>query len=88
MSWRLTSSRPVHWPRLLLGPSPKIPAWINMPPGLWKPLITTFGRTGRIFSRRIAAVADWIIAWLEAISGRLVSAIGINSSSVPRVRPA
>ena len=33
MSWMLTSSRPVHWLRLLLGPRPKIPAWIYMPPG-------------------------------------------------------
>ena len=43
MSWMLTSSRPLHWFRLLLGPRPKIPPWINMPPGVWKPLSTTIG---------------------------------------------
>ena len=52
MSWMLTSSRPRHWLRLLLGPRPKIPAWINMPPGVWKPLSRTMGRSGRAFSRR------------------------------------
>ena len=34
MSWKLTSSRPVHWLRLLLGPRPKIPAWRYIAGGL------------------------------------------------------
>ena len=80
MSWMLTSSRPVHWLRLLLGPRPKIPPWINMP-ALWKPLSMTTGRSGRAFSRRIPASAAWTSARREASSGRLVRAIGIRSSS-------
>ena len=81
MSWMLTSSRPVHWLRLLLGPRPKIPAWINMPPGVWKPLSRTLGRSGRAFSRRTRTSAAWTSARREASSGRLVRAIGIRSSS-------
>ena len=82
MSWMLTSSRPDPLAEAAVGARPKIPAWISMPPGDWKPVRTTLGRTGRIFSRRIPAVAAWIIARREATSGRLDSATGISSSSV------
>ena len=52
-----------------------------MPPGVWKPPITTMGRSGRIFSRRIRASAAWTSAWYEASSGRLVRAIFCRSWS-------
>ena len=44
-------------------------------PALWKPLIMTMGRNGRIFSRRIFTSAASTIARSEASSGRLVKAI-------------
>ena len=56
MTWKLASSRPVHWPRVLLGPRPKIPAWRYMP-AAWKPLSMKTGRAGRHFSRRTRATA-------------------------------
>ena len=68
-SWMLTSSRPLHWLRLLLGPRPKIPAWSNMPPGVWKPLSRTMGRSGRAFSRRTATSAASTSARREASLG-------------------
>ena len=49
----LTSSRPTHWFRLLLGPRPKMPAW-SISKGVWKPLIAITGMNGRAFSRRTA----------------------------------
>ena len=46
---------------LLLGPMPKIPAWINSS-GVWKPLIRMLGRSMRPFSRRIRAATAWTSA--------------------------
>ncbi len=83
MGWTLKSNRPDHWFNRLLGPMPKMPAWI-ISNGVWKPLRATLGMKGRAFSRRIAAVSAWTIASREAISGRLVRATAIRSS---RVRP-
>ena len=85
MSWKLASSRPVHWFRLLLGPRPKMPAWRYMP-AAWKPLSMKTGRAGRHFSRRTRATAAWTSARWTATSGRLVRATGIRSSSAGRAR--